>query len=65
MAAVEDKPWRAEVIADSSGKWAGNGLRFTTAEEAEVYVIGLYQRWTLVTQYRVIKDDGTVALTGP
>src|SRR3954469_2414205 len=29
--------WMAEVIADSSGQWAGNGLRFETQEEAKSY----------------------------
>ena len=29
--------YRVEVIADNSGKWAGNGLTFPTVEQAEVY----------------------------
>jgi len=30
--------WKPEVIADSSGKWCGNALRFATREEAEANV---------------------------
>jgi hypothetical protein len=25
--------WKPEVIADNTGKWYGNGLRFATKEE--------------------------------
>lgn len=45
--------WKAEVIADSSGQWVGNALRFATREEAEVYVIDLMMRWTAVRETRV------------
>jgi hypothetical protein len=47
----------AEVIADSSGKWAGNALRFQTREEAEIYVADLARRWTLVRETRVVESD--------
>jgi len=49
--------YAAEVIADSSGKWAGNALRFPTREEAEIYVADLARRWTLVRDTRVVKSD--------
>lgn len=52
--------WAAEVIADSSGKWSGNGLRFETQNEAEVYVVDLARRWTLVTETRVVESDEPV-----
>jgi hypothetical protein len=52
--------WKPEVIADRSGKWNGNGLRFASKEEAEFYVADLFQRWTLVTQTRVIESDDPV-----
>ena len=52
--------WKPEVIADSSGKWAGNALRFATKEEAEKYVKDLMYRWTLVTDTRVIESDDPV-----
>lgn len=50
----------AEVIADCSGKWCGNALRFATKEEAEVYAIDLFNRWTLVTDTRVIESQDPV-----
>ena len=52
--------YAAEVIADSSGKWAGNGLRFATEREAEAYVADLARRWTLVTETRVVESDDPV-----
>ena len=39
--------WAPEVIADSSGKWTGNQLRFATKAEAEGNVYNLMMRWTL------------------
>jgi len=52
--------WKPEVIADSSGKWAGNGLRFATKEEAEGNVKALASRWFLVTDTRVVESDDPV-----
>ena len=47
--------YKAEVIADDSGKWAGNGLRFDTITEAESYARDLMNRWTLVSEWRVVE----------
>jgi hypothetical protein len=44
--------WAPEVIADSSGKWSRNSLRFATQEEAEASARELAGRWWLVTDYR-------------
>ena len=44
----------AEVIADDSGQWVANGLRFATEAEAKTYAIDLWSRWTAVRKYRVI-----------
>ena len=52
--------WKTEVIADSSGKWAGNALRFATKREAEMYVLDLAYRWTLVTDTRTVECDEPV-----
>ena len=52
--------YKAEVIADASGKWCGNALRFAIYEEAEIYVIDLMRRWTLVTDTRVVESDEPV-----
>ena len=52
--------WKPEVIADSSGKWCGNGLRFATKEEAESNVRDLMMRWMLVRETRVVETDDPV-----
>jgi hypothetical protein len=49
-----------QVVADSSGNWAGNSLRFATREEALESVLGLSQRWTLVTDTRVVESTDPV-----
>ncbi len=50
----DQKQFKVEVIADSSGTWAGNGLRFDTESDAEVYAKDLMRRWTLVREWKVI-----------
>ena len=52
--------WKPEVIADSSGKWCGNALRFATKEEAEISVANLAMRWMAVTDTRVVESDEPV-----
>jgi hypothetical protein len=52
--------WAPEVIADSSGKFCGNGLRFATRAEAEANVLALAMRWTLVRDTRVVERDEPV-----
>jgi len=52
--------WAPEVIADSSGKWAGNALRFATKAEAEANVHNLMMRWTLVTDTRVVETTDPI-----
>jgi hypothetical protein len=52
--------WKPEVIADSSGKFVGNALRFATKEEAEKNVAHLKDRWILVRETRVIEVDDPV-----
>jgi hypothetical protein len=49
--------WKAEVIADDSGKWCGNGLQFPTKETAETYVFNLAMRWTAVRDTRVVEVE--------
>lgn len=46
-----------EVIADGSGKWCGNGLRFETRESADAYGLDLAMRWTAVRDVRTIESD--------
>lgn len=57
--------WKAEVIADNSGKWAGNACRFATAEEAEDYALDLKSRWMLVRDWRIQKSDDPVNYVKP
>ena len=49
-----------EVIADNSGKWAGNALRFATKEEAESNVRDLANRWFSVRETRVVESTDPV-----
>ncbi len=49
-----------EVIADSSGKWCGNGLRFETHKEALANVLDLAMRWTSVRDTRVVESSDPV-----
>lgn len=50
----------SEVIADDSGTWAGNALRFASESEADAYVKDLASRWTLVRETRVVPSDDPV-----
>jgi hypothetical protein len=52
--------WRVEVIADSSGKRAGNGLVFETEAEARAAGENLMDRWTSVTEVFVVETDRAV-----
>lgn len=52
--------WRPEVIADSSGEWTPNGLRFATKEEAEYYALDLAMRWTSVRDWRAVENADPV-----
>ena len=52
--------FKPEVIADSSGKWSGNALRFATEEEAKIYVDDLMMRWTAVRDTRVVEVEDAV-----
>jgi hypothetical protein len=57
---TEMKSWKAEVIADSSGEFCSNALRFATKAEAEGYVADLEWRWTAVREKRVVECDDPV-----
>ena len=53
--------FKPEVIADSSGNWSGNALRFATREEAEANVQDLMMmRWFAVRDTRVVECDDPV-----
>ena len=52
---VTDNPksWQVLVIADRSGEWASNGMRYATKERAEEAARNLASRWMLVTDWKV------------
>lgn len=52
--------YKVEVIADDSGKWCSNALRFATEEEARDYGAGLAMRWILVREVRVVESTDPV-----
>ena len=52
--------YKVEVIADSSGKWCGNGLRLETREQAEIYGHDIYWRWQEVRAVRVVESEDAV-----
>jgi hypothetical protein len=56
---MSTRSYRCEVIADSSGQFVGNGLRFSTEQEAKNYAVDLSCRWTLVRESRVVESDET------
>jgi hypothetical protein len=66
--------WAVEVVADSTGKFCGNAVRYDTKEAAEIAARDLFARWTLVTSWRVVpsvdaptytlKDQRLVRLEG-
>jgi hypothetical protein len=52
--------YATEVIADTSGKFCGNALRFATEREAQIYADDLAMRWTAVRETRVVASDEPV-----
>jgi hypothetical protein len=54
------KSFKPEVIADNSGKWCGNALRFATRQEAEANVQDLMMRWFAVRDTRVVESGDPV-----
>jgi hypothetical protein len=51
--------FKVQVIADDSGRWCGNSVRFDTRAEAERYAQALAARWTLVREWRVVPVEET------
>jgi hypothetical protein len=52
--------YKIEVIADRTGKFVGNQLRFASRQEADEYSRDLMSRWLAVKTYRVIESDDPV-----
>lgn len=57
---TEAKSWKVEVIADNSGKWCGNGMRYSSKDKAEAAAQSLASRWTLVRDWRVVESDDAI-----
>jgi hypothetical protein len=51
--------YKVEVIADNSGEWSGNGLRFASEPEAIEYAENLAWRWTGVRDWRVVSEEAS------
>ena len=54
------KPYRIEVLADNSGVWAGNGMRYASVTEASAAARDLFNRWTSCREWRVMSDTDEV-----
>jgi hypothetical protein len=52
--------WKAEVLADSSGQYTSNALRFATQSEAGSYAIDLFNRWSSVKSWRTVPSSDPV-----
>lgn len=55
--------FKVEVIADSSGQWVGNGLRFETDAAAREYGEDLFCRWTAVREFRVVEVEEPITIS--
>jgi hypothetical protein len=49
--------YKVEVIADNSGKWASNGMRYSSEAAAKDAGQSLSWRWTAVREWRVVESD--------
>lgn len=52
--------WKYQVIADHSGQWADNAVRFATEAEAKEGARDLFMRWTSVKEWRVVESPDPV-----
>jgi hypothetical protein len=52
--------WKVEIVADSSGNWSNNGVRFASREEADAYGHHLLERWPAIRQVRVAESTDPV-----
>lgn len=55
--------WKAEVKVRGDRGWYSNSLTFGTREEATLYSIDLFGRWTLVEETRVVESNDPVKYT--
>jgi hypothetical protein len=50
--------WKPEVFAE--GEWCGNGLRFATFDEADLWARNLLFRWFVPTDSRAVESNDPV-----
>jgi len=62
LQSTPDGRYGVQVIADGSGRFCGNGLRFANVESARAYADDLAWRWTSVRDWRVIDLGDTNAV---
>ena len=48
-----NKSFKVMVLADNSGKYCGNGLRFANEQAAQDYAVDLAMRWMAVSDWKV------------
>ena len=56
MTETTTRSFAAEMIADSSGKFVGNELRFHTRAQAEAYARDLASMWPDIREWRVVES---------
>lgn len=54
---MSDPRYRAEFVTPGDEHWATNAVRYDTEDEARDYGRGLADRWTAVTDWRVVPDN--------
>jgi len=50
--------WKPEMMVD--GGWSGNGLRFATEQEADLWGADLMNRWFVPSDHRAVESDDPV-----
>jgi hypothetical protein len=51
------RSYKVEVIADRSGQWASNALRFANYADAENWAHDLWSRWLAVRDHRIVTSE--------
>jgi len=54
---MKEYKYKVMVLAAGEKEWAGNGLRFDTEIEAAEYGKDLFNRWTALVDWKVVKDE--------
>jgi len=55
--------YKVEVIADNTGTWCGNGMRYASRADAENAAHNLACRWLAVRAWRIQCDDNAAPNT--